>query len=571
MGQRNMLCTSQMLDLEMDQQGQGHVPPEPCILVGNISDFAHPNIHPVLSASGNTSNLDPHHLPDHHDNSIFYGTQYNSHHFHNPVANLDFGGSATSNFYNPYMIPSSSNRMFPVRLNHGSADQLPSSSNHGINGVGLDEYERTSHFMIGARGSSKRKNAEGIPRSNQHINGSTSSSSSSSGVPMNLGLHQWDEQYRLIAGTLDVGSFAPPEYRGNGIVSVTEGGVRRSVRSRSSPSGLQMESILAHNHGHLLQGNYMVQPFHPVNNPWVEQQFESNGGDRGTSSWNCAPALPYLHGRSVNGGSLEIGNTMGQGYQEVTNNSNSTILFYPPPMNHQHSQQYHDTHHHHHQLPPAMQGMQGQNYGYQHQLPTLPFVHPLNSTLLQSSLNPSHNDVVPGPRSQRPFLPTGFRIYRPNRREVPQAAPEEGNRPRFRIVSDNDVAILEFQGLGDFIDHHSDMRLDIDHMSYEELLALEERIGNVNTGLTEEIITRQLKTRTHASSPVYLNLDEPPSTDQETETCIICQVNYENQEKIGTLSCDHEYHADCIRKWLLVKNVCPICKTTALAVDSKDG
>ncbi|GJN35947.1 hypothetical protein PR202_gb24765 [Eleusine coracana subsp. coracana] len=37
-------------------------------------------------------------------------------------------------------------------------------------------------------------------------------------------------------------------------------------------------------------------------------------------------------------------------------------------------------------------------------------------------------------------------------------------------------------------DPHWDMRLDIDDMSYEELLALEERIGNVNTGLADEKI-----------------------------------------------------------------------------------
>nr|GLL16501.1 uncharacterized protein LOC109163656 isoform X1 [Ipomoea trifida] len=47
------------------------------------------------------------------------------------------------------------------------------------------------------------------------------------------------------------------------------------------------------------------------------------------------------------------------------------------------------------------------------------------------------------------------------------------------------VAILEipdYNEVGDSIDQHRDMRLDIDHMSYEELLALGEQIGWVVRG-----------------------------------------------------------------------------------------
>ena len=50
----------------------------------------------------------------------------------------------------------------------------------------------------------------------------------------------------------------------------------------------------------------------------------------------------------------------------------------------------------------------------------------------------------------------------------------------------------------------------------------------------------------------------------------ISQDFYKNQEKIGTLHCGHEYHADCLKKWLLVKNVCPICKSEALITGKKN-
>ncbi|KAF8103814.1 hypothetical protein N665_0184s0009 [Sinapis alba] len=82
------------------------------------------------------------------------------------------------------------------------------------------------------------------------------------------------------------------------------------------------------------------------------------------------------------------------------------------------------------------------------------------------------------------------------------------------------------------------MRLDIEEMSYEELLALSERIGTVNTGLLEEDVKNHLKTRTC----FVINLAEessssPQTKDRETEPCTICQESFKNEEKIATLDC----------------------------------
>ncbi|KAG4140435.1 hypothetical protein ERO13_D06G018500v2 [Gossypium hirsutum] len=121
-----------------------------------------------------------------------------------------------------------------------------------------------------------------------------------------------------------------------------------------------------------------------------------------------------------------------------------------------------------------------------------------------------------------------------------------------------DVVILDqsaFFGVADIHDRHRDMRLDVDNMSYEELLALEERIGNVNTGLSEEMISNQLKRQKYSSVP---------GNQLETEPCCVCQEEYNDGEDLGTLECGHDFHADCIKQWLMHKNLCPICKTTGL-------
>ena len=47
--------------------------------------------------------------------------------------------------------------------------------------------------------------------------------------------------------------------------------------------------------------------------------------------------------------------------------------------------------------------------------------------------------------------------------------------------------------------------------------------------------------------------------DNITRTCIICYDNISYDDLIFT-KCDHYYHEFCIRKWLSINQVCPICK-----------
>ena len=94
-------------------------------------------------------------------------------------------------------------------------------------------------------------------------------------------------------------------------------------------------------------------------------------------------------------------------------------------------------------------------------------------------------------------------------------------------------------GVAELHDRHRDMRLDVDNMSYEvkhfalffcsfflsnlvilltmnyeqELLALEERIGDVKTGLNEEVILKSMKQRKYVST-------------SNLEPCCICRVRF---------------------------------------------
>lgn len=131
----------------------------------------------------------------------------------------------------------------------------------------------------------------------------------------------------------------------------------------------------------------------------------------------------------------------------------------------------------------------------------------------------------------------------------------EGLQPIIDVMDSYDGLGHEspfYQNSRNLLDQYQDMRLDIDNMSYEELLALEESIGDVNTGLSEHGMSKCL--REH----VYYSVDQK----HEEANCPICLEEYKNGEKVGKMErCGHEYHVECIKKWLLMKKVCPICKS----------
>ncbi|XP_020252057.1 probable E3 ubiquitin-protein ligase HIP1 [Asparagus officinalis] len=102
-------------------------------------------------------------------------------------------------------------------------------------------------------------------------------------------------------------------------------------------------------------------------------------------------------------------------------------------------------------------------------------------------------------------------------------------------------------------DQYNDLRLDVDNMSYEELLELSEKIGYVSTGLREEEILSNLRKQKHSFPGA--------SPSQKERKCTICQEEYEANDEMGRLQCGHSYHTYCIKQWLLRKNTCPVCKT----------
>jgi len=88
-------------------------------------------------------------------------------------------------------------------------------------------------------------------------------------------------------------------------------------------------------------------------------------------------------------------------------------------------------------------------------------------------------------------------------------------------------------------------------MTYEQLIALQERMGGaVNRSATAEQI-EQLPVHCHASTTT--DGEDPPC-------CSVCLEDFADGERIRTLPCDHTFHAPCIDMWLGQNRACPICK-----------
>ncbi|XP_047966243.1 E3 ubiquitin ligase BIG BROTHER-related-like [Salvia hispanica] len=91
--------------------------------------------------------------------------------------------------------------------------------------------------------------------------------------------------------------------------------------------------------------------------------------------------------------------------------------------------------------------------------------------------------------------------------------------------------------------------VDPDELSYEELLALGEVVGTESRGLPAETI---------ASLP-SINYKSQGSQEGISDSCVICRLDFEDDDTLILLSCKHSYHSECINSWLKINKVCPVC------------
>ncbi|XP_078173915.1 E3 ubiquitin ligase BIG BROTHER-related-like isoform X2 [Carex rostrata] len=122
------------------------------------------------------------------------------------------------------------------------------------------------------------------------------------------------------------------------------------------------------------------------------------------------------------------------------------------------------------------------------------------------------------------------------------------------------VRLMALAGLSEFEfepeDHGSNSQdawqeVDPDEYSYEELVAIGEVVGTESRGASVDTI---------AALP-SVNYKSQNVQGENAEQCVICRVEFEEDESLSLLSCKHMYHPECISKWLQINKTCPMCST----------
>lgn len=550
--------TNNMLQMK-SEQGYNFQHPDYHNPSSSQANYSHYYTYPVMPTSGNTGNQNLHQFMYHYVMNVKNEDQWGAMLFCHPVPSYDSSGVAPYNHYNnadshnAYINGSTSQfcHLF-APLNNGSSNQYAQSTPMTTGVIMNEQFSQSTPAAVGVITNEhfpqSTSAAVGVMTNvhsgNYHINDShrvaykkkhphvVTVDPCAATIPANPDLSSASSSQLLHEEPNENGfdvmtpaASISPEYHEN-VEVPTAGGQHGTQRSNYNAASLQQLREFPYS-------NYIGHSFQPPSFGWVEQH-ENYSHAGGYYNWNYMGPVNYVDGRSLQSGAPESMNMHMREYKEATTYGNPAFVLPPPPIP---NQQQH---------LPSPQSMQVHSYSQNTQTVAPSYWHPVSS-LQTSNRHPTVDDTNSAYRSPRSFIPEVFNW------SLHEAA--------------EDYEDPEESWTDSVSDQHGDLRLDIEDMSYEELLALEERIGDVNTGLSEDSILKNLKTSVCA--PLTLSLLDL-SSRLLNEKCMICLVEYEEHERIGTLDCGHSYHADCIKEWLLIKNLCPICKTSALASGRKE-
>jgi len=163
--------------------------------------------------------------------------------------------------------------------------------------------------------------------------------------------------------------------------------------------------------------------------------------------------------------------------------------------------------------------------------------------LIRQSILPEHSHLLPVSETKPEIDP---RLY-----EFEDDPPMRSSRPnRSRARGSSSISRGRAGGSG-FRRYTSSQRYQYDVPetdNYEELLRLEERIGNVEIGISPSVL---------ASFPTTTWTTK----ESDAHTCAICLERFKPSDRVRTLPCLEKFHCDCIERWLKSHKKCPVCRT----------
>jgi len=127
------------------------------------------------------------------------------------------------------------------------------------------------------------------------------------------------------------------------------------------------------------------------------------------------------------------------------------------------------------------------------------------------------------------------------------------------ISIDNEDAALALRLLEEEEEEaRAEAEMDTDSMTYDQLLDLGERIGDVKQErwrIIGKSIVASLKVVQFCSETTERNA-------VSGQMCLVCRFDFENGDKVKILPCKHAFHVECIDPWLQTHDTCVTCKSS---------
>jgi len=82
---------------------------------------------------------------------------------------------------------------------------------------------------------------------------------------------------------------------------------------------------------------------------------------------------------------------------------------------------------------------------------------------------------------------------------------------------------------------------------------------------TPETVATSFNGSDDDQSPIAVPNDTCLDEDDDTFECTICLTEVEEGDRVGILSCQHIFHAECLQQWISRRNVCPLCQDPDIA------
>ncbi|KAF5742531.1 hypothetical protein HS088_TW09G00581 [Tripterygium wilfordii] len=494
MGHRDLPSNSHLFDINQDQN-QNHP------TAGQVHIYAEsttaPDYGPLIYQMERISTNGPY-----SDSRHSFGSRSTA----NPSVNFSPQGPQVS-----ASLSDPSHDSFPHFTAGGGIYRAPENNagNSHSNRYNMHTIHETEDCPLGypmgcGRGSFKRKRHRFYESSSSSRFCSAGSSSSS--VEFQPEKPISDHQYHPSGNT------SLPYYRGDRL-SIGNEDTQRNVRSRSR---LDLE---LHSQATYLSSS--VHDHHPASSSYHSHSTAHLSNRSGTVDStnlnayeeNCTSVLPASHGTFQTPGNHWLRHQMNQQYVRGSANidgshhdSNSSRNHISPPryLRSHDAQAAREIHcNSSHRQIPLSRGPSSSRWRH-HEPPSF------GNHLKYHSEN-----------SSRYTRPLNFGSWRNNYRDTRSRMDTERFRSLTHAVDAHNemgsealvVDRSHFYNSRNLFDQHGDMRLDIDHMSYEELLALGESIGSVSTGLSEDVMSKCLMVTAYCSDQIL-----------EEVSCAICLV-----------------------------------------------